>query len=93
MRTSNDAFLVHVGMLIRRHRRRKRLAQAALARKIGSAPNTISQWENGHRDMTFRGIVGIARALGVPVCSLVPPVEGMVRCNCHCSGVINTDGG
>lgn len=63
---------VYVGNRIREERKRKKITQRELGKKIGVKHNTISSYENGINAPEQNAIFKIARALDVKVDDLFP---------------------
>lgn len=62
------------GERIKKARKRAGLTQKALGEKMGLAPQTIAQWENGLRNPKIGTIKAIAKALGVRDNELLDPI-------------------
>ena len=60
------------GQLIQRARKKAGLTQSELAEKIGASVVTIGQYERNKRQPRIEQLCLIAKALGVPVASLLP---------------------
>ena len=61
-----------VGELIKQKRKKAKLTQDALAKKIGCATITIRQYESGKRSPSLRILATISDALDVDVFDLIP---------------------
>lgn len=61
-----------VGELIKQKRKKAKLTQEALAKKIGCATITIRQYESGKRSPSLRILATISDALDVDVFDLIP---------------------
>ncbi len=57
---------------LRLFRAKNGLSQGDLAKQLGVAQNSVSQWESGKRFPTVRRLSMIAKTLGCPVESLLP---------------------
>lgn len=66
-----------IGEKIKRARKKAGLTQKQLGEKMGVSFQSIAQWENDLRNPKLDTLIRIAKALGVPVASLIPgnPVE------------------
>ncbi len=60
-----------VGVKIREWRRRRELSQADVARRAGITQASLSNYENGKRDMPLCTLVGVASALNVSLGDLL----------------------
>lgn len=56
---------MNIGERIKRYRIEKRMAQKEVADRAGVTEVSVSRWENGMQDPTFRDVEKIAAALGV----------------------------
>lgn len=56
---------MNIGERIRRYRKEKRMTQEEVADRAGVTAVSVSRWESGTRDPTFRDVEKIAAALGV----------------------------
>lgn len=56
---------MNIGERIKRYRKEKRMTQEEVAERAGVTAVSVSRWENGTRDPTFRDVEKIAAALGV----------------------------
>ena len=56
---------MNIGERIKRYRKEKRMTQEEVADRAGVTAVSVSRWENGARDPTFRDVEKIAAALGV----------------------------
>jgi transcriptional regulator with XRE-family HTH domain len=56
-----------VGVRIREWRLRRELSQAEVAREAGITQASLSNYENGKRDMPLSTLVGVASALNVSI--------------------------
>ena len=61
-----------VGEIIKQKRKKAKLTQEALAKKIGCATITIRQYESGKRSPSLRILATISDALDVDVFDLIP---------------------
>lgn len=64
-----------VGQRLRSAREEAGLLQAQLAKTVGVAQNTLSQYEAGAVDIPFEKIVRLARALDKPLSYFDPNVK------------------
>ena len=62
---------VDVGQRIREWRLRRELSQAEVARLAGITQASLSNYENGKRDLPLTTLLGVARALNVSVGDLL----------------------
>ena|SRR5579871_872980 len=62
-----------VGGRLRSIRQSKGLSLSEVARRVGSAPASLSRLEAGQRSPTIASLDGLARALGVPITSFFEP--------------------
>lgn len=60
-----------VGVKIREWRLRRELSQANVARRAGITQASLSNYENGKRDMPLSTLVGVASALNVSLGDLL----------------------
>jgi len=60
-----------VGVKIREWRQRRELSQADVARRAGITQASLSNYENGKRDMPLSTLVGVASALNVSLGDLL----------------------
>lgn len=60
-----------VGVKIREWRLRRELSQADVARRAGITQASLSNYENGKRDMPLSTLVGVASALNVSLGDLL----------------------
>ncbi|MFA7249441.1 MAG: helix-turn-helix transcriptional regulator [Dehalococcoidia bacterium] len=60
-----------VGQRIREWRLRRELSQAEVARTAGITQASLSNYENGKRDLPLSTLLGVARALNVSVGDLL----------------------
>ncbi|MDA0302692.1 MAG: helix-turn-helix transcriptional regulator [Chloroflexi bacterium] len=60
-----------VGLRIREWRLRRELSQAEVARLAGITQASLSNYENGKRDLPLSTLLGVARALNVSVGDLL----------------------
>lgn len=60
-----------VGVKIREWRLRRELSQAYVARCAGITQASLSNYENGKRDMPLSTLMGVASALNVPLGDLL----------------------
>ena len=67
-----------VGVRIREWRLRRELSQAEVARKAGITQASLSNYENGKRDMPLSTLVGVAAALNVSIGDLLDLPEMIV---------------
>lgn len=67
MHTTSDLNRTPLSVLIRRRRQQLSLAQAEVAQTLNVVPETVGQWERGHRRMELDKLPGIARALKLDV--------------------------
>jgi transcriptional regulator with XRE-family HTH domain len=72
---SEDTPLQRLGATIRYYRRQRRLTQKALAAQTGLDHTYLSQIERGHRNVSILSLLQIARALQMPLSSLVASLE------------------
>ena len=72
---SEDTPLRRLGATIRYYRRQRRLTQKALAVQTGLDHTYLSQVERGHRNVSILSLLQIARALQMPLSSLVASLE------------------
>lgn len=56
---------MNIGERIKRYREEKRMTQEEVADRAGVTAVSVSRWERGTRDPTFRDVEKIAAALGV----------------------------
>ena len=56
---------MNIGERLKRIRKEKGMTQDSVAERAGVTATSISRWENGERDPTFRDVEKIAAALGV----------------------------
>lgn len=56
---------MNIGERLKRYRNEKRMTQEEVAYRAGVTITSISRWENGVREPTFRDVEKIAAALGV----------------------------
>ena len=56
---------MNIGERLKRYRTEKKMTQEEVAYRAGVTATSISRWENGERDPTFRDVEKIAAALGV----------------------------
>jgi transcriptional regulator with XRE-family HTH domain len=59
------------GARLKQARERAGLSQAELARRSGLSVRNVQNWEQGHREPLAGRLLALARALGVPVESLL----------------------
>jgi transcriptional regulator with XRE-family HTH domain len=64
-----------VGGLIQRMRLSKGLSQSQLARLAGVPFRSLQNYEQGHRATPLEAAAKLAKALGVSIDALAPPVE------------------
>jgi transcriptional regulator with XRE-family HTH domain len=55
-------------------RRQRGLTQEELARRVRVSVRAVAAWESGDANPRQRNVRALARALGVPVTDLTPPV-------------------
>lgn len=67
-----------VGVRMREWRLRRELSQAEVARKAGITQASLSNYENGKRDMPLSTLVGVATALNVSIGDLLDLPEMIV---------------
>jgi transcriptional regulator with XRE-family HTH domain len=60
-----------VSMNLRKLRRKRRMSQAALATNAGVSREYVARLETGHHDPSLSTLQKLAKALGVPVASLL----------------------
>ncbi len=60
-----------VGQRIREWRRKRSLSQSDLARSAGITQASLSNYENGKRDMTLSTVLGVVAALDVALGDVV----------------------
>lgn len=60
-----------VGVKIREWRQRRELSQADVARRAGVTQASLSNYENGKRDMPLSTLMGVASALNVSLGDLL----------------------
>ncbi len=83
-------FYVELGKRIRQARQQKRLTQQALADAIELTRTSVTNIECGRQPVMTHHLVRIARAVGVPVESLLPsPIEPPSELNARLSGLGN----
>jgi transcriptional regulator with XRE-family HTH domain len=81
-------FYVELGKRIRQARQQKRLTQQALADAIELTRTSVTNIECGRQPVMTHHLVRIARAVGVPVDSLLPsPIEPPSEINARLSGL------
>lgn len=56
---------MNIGERLKQYRKEKKMTQEEVADRAGVTATSISRWENGERDPTFRDVEKIAAALGV----------------------------
>lgn len=56
---------------LKRYRKRHRLTQADLGRKLGVSHVTITRWENGRRSPRHTQLLEISKLLGLSMATLV----------------------
>lgn len=56
---------MNIGERLKRIRKEKEMTQDSVAERAGVTATSISRWENGERDPTFRDVEKVAAALGV----------------------------
>lgn len=71
MAVDPDRLVKQLGKRIAQLRRERGLSQGALATKIRSTPQWVSQLERGTRSPTVHTLVKLANALDVPVVDLL----------------------
>ncbi|MBM4409866.1 MAG: helix-turn-helix transcriptional regulator [Chloroflexi bacterium] len=69
--TSRIALRCDVGVNIREWRLRRELSQADVARRAGITQASLSNYENGKRDMPLSTLMGVASALNVSLGDLL----------------------
>jgi transcriptional regulator with XRE-family HTH domain len=62
------------GARLRAEAERQGLNGLELARKMGVTESAVSRWYNGERGIAAENQIAAARALGVPLLSLFPPM-------------------
>jgi HTH-type transcriptional regulator, competence development regulator len=67
-----------VGERIREWRLRREMSQAEVARRAGITQASLSNYENGKRDMPLSTLVGVASALNVSIGDLLDLPEVIV---------------
>lgn len=73
--TDRERFRVAVGRLIRAHREAYAVSQEVLARELGITQASISNYENGKRDISFRALSDVALFFEAPLASFVEEVR------------------
>lgn len=68
---TRNAIRSDVGVKIREWRLRRELSQANVARRAGITQASLSNYENGKRDMPLSTLVGVASALEVSLGDLL----------------------
>jgi transcriptional regulator with XRE-family HTH domain len=63
--------LRQLGKTLKRLRSRKKLSQAALAKRAGLSREYVNKIEAGRYDLPLSTLNGLAKALGVPVTELL----------------------
>jgi transcriptional regulator with XRE-family HTH domain len=61
------------GRRIRARRMEMRLDVRELARRAGTVPATIRNWEAGRTDMTIERLLALSAALGMPYGEIIEP--------------------
>lgn len=56
---------MNIGERLKRYRKEKRMTQEEIAYRAGVTVTSVSRWENGVREPTFRDVEKVAAALGV----------------------------
>lgn len=56
---------MNIGERLKKYRKEKRMTQKDVADRAGVTVTSVSRWENGEREPTFRDVEKIAEALGV----------------------------
>lgn len=69
--STRNAIRSDVGVKIREWRLRRELSQANVARRAGITQASLSNYENGKRDMPLSTLVGVASALEVSLGDLL----------------------
>lgn len=69
--TSRTALRCDVGVKIREWRLRREMSQADVARRAGITQASLSNYENGKRDMPLSTLIGVASALNVSLGDLL----------------------
>lgn len=72
------ALRADVGARIRQWRLRRELSQAEVARQAGITQASLSNYENGKRDLPLSTLVGVAAALNVSIGELLDLPEMIV---------------
>lgn len=70
----NNYYLNHIdgfGQKVTALRKQQGLIPSHFAKKVGVAPNTLSQWEKDETMPTWNSVVKLAKACGIPVKELV----------------------
>lgn len=70
-----------LGMKIRKWRLHRELSQVDIARRAGVTQASLSNYENGKRDMPLSVLVGVASALNVSLGDLLEVPEVIVVCD------------
>ncbi len=75
MRYDPDRVVKQLGKRLAQLRKVKKLSQGALAEKIGSTPQWISQLERGTRSPTVHTLCKLANALDISLAELIEDQE------------------
>lgn len=76
LKSDDQALLLPLlGATIRQYRQQRHLIQTALAAMTGVSPSHICQIEQGHRSVSLLNLISIAAAFGLPISSLLEPLD------------------
>lgn len=68
---NNDLNFKEIGIRIQMHRINNKMTQEQLAEQIGTTQKYLSRIEGGNHNLHLNTVVAIARALNIPVDSLI----------------------
>jgi transcriptional regulator with XRE-family HTH domain len=67
---------VHIGALVRGHRRASGMSQDELAQRLGVSFQQIQKYESGENRISTTKLVQVARALSIPIAALFEGLDG-----------------